>query len=187
MRGLTTRVYEYTHTVPKEARKSNDVQQLIEKLNDVFEYDDKLRLFVSEGVDELGRILKELDLLYAANYNNVTSQQLMSVLNTIDGFYRPIIDIILEKLGSDGRTIIHNGVLYQLGTILRDMNMTCSLISGRVKNAVEVVSKRITHDFMYGNEGVLEDITTEQEKDRFLENFDDELITGKFFEDVNAM
>jgi hypothetical protein len=31
--GLRTRIFEYLHTVPKEARMANDVQQLVDRIN----------------------------------------------------------------------------------------------------------------------------------------------------------
>jgi hypothetical protein len=33
MSGLRTRIFEYLHTVPKEARMANDVQQLVDRIS----------------------------------------------------------------------------------------------------------------------------------------------------------
>lgn len=188
MNGLKSRIFEYMHTVPKDARKSNEIQELYERLSLIQDYGDRLGLFMQEGMDELRKLYNLLNELESNWWENVTSQQIMSIRNTIDGFYEPIIKLISKTLASDERTIIHNGVLYDLGVKFRDMLATCSIISSKLAKATKAISIRNSHKFLMDEEeGVVSDLFTDPQKERFLTNFDDQLIEGKLFDDINMI
>lgn len=192
LRGLRTRVYEYLHTVPKAAQQANAVQELLDKLNSMRENRDQLALFVSEGTSELNQLYFKLEELSRNGYQDLTPQQLQAMWNTIDGFYKPIIDIILKELGSDGQSIIHDGILYEFGVKLSQMSTLCGAVSSYLTKANKILSRRETHNYLVGDEqtgqqGVVSDLLTDQQKERFLYNFDDQLIEGKLFEDINML
>lgn len=184
MASLKTRIYEYLHSVPNEAKKANEVQELIDRLNLISDYGDKLKLFVSEGVDELRRIYTHLNKLKSNNYADVTPQQLTALWNTVDGFYRPIINLILDQIAKDETTIIRNGFLYDIGVILRDMQFTCSVITSKLSEANKVVSRKEVNKHLVEEN---EDLLTDELKERLLENAEDQLIVGKLFEDINSI
>lgn len=190
--SLKTRIYEYNHTVPKEARKSNEVQQLIEKLNLILENDKKLSMFISNGTEELSDLYKLIQKLQSSNFQDVTTQQLMSMWNTVESFYEPIINLIIKELGFDNQTIVRDGFIQELGMKLKDMLFQCHIISSQLQNATTIVSQRETHRYLIGDqengeEGAVSDLLTDRQKERFLNNFDDQLITGQLFEDINML
>lgn len=184
MLSLKTRIYEYNHTVPKEARKSNEVQQLIEKLNLILENDKKLSMFVSNGTEELADLYKLIKKLQASNFQDVTVQQLMSMWNTVESFYEPVINLIIKELGFDNQTLVRDGFLQELGVKLKDMLFQCHIIASQLQNATTIISQRETHQYL---EESVSDLLTDQQKERFLTNFDDQLIIGQLFEDINMI
>lgn len=190
--SLKTRIYEYLHTVPKEAQKSNEIKQLIEKLNLIVQNDKKLKEFMISGTEELTQLYQMLNDLERRGFNDVTTQQLMSMWNTIDGFYKPIIDLIYNEIAQDEQTLIHNGILQDIGQILQNMQSLCSIISSKLSKINRIVSERETHKYLLGDDenqenGAISDLLTEPQKERFLNNFDDQLILGKLFEDINML
>lgn len=192
MISLKTRIYEYLHTVPKEAQKSNEIQQLVEKLNLIAENDKKLKEFIISGTEELVQLYQILNKLEQNGFQNVTTQQLMSMWNTIDGFYKPIIDLIYNEIAQDEQTLIHNGVLQDIGAMLQNMQSQCSVIYSKLSKINRIVSERETHNYLVGTDenqetGAISDLLTEPQKERFLNNFDDQLIIGKLFEDINML
>lgn len=190
--SLKTRIYEYIHTVPKEAQKSNEVNQIIEKLNLIAENDKKLAYFIAYGTDELAQLYNQLNSLAANRYNSVTTQQLMLMWTTVDGFYKPIIDLIYNEIAHDEYTIVHNGILQDVGVKLQNMQSLCSIIGSKLTEANKIISERETHEYLLGADeeqetGAISDLLTDQQKERFLSNFDDQLIIGQLFEDINML
>lgn len=184
MLSLKTRIYEYNHTVPKEAKKSNEVQQLIEKLNLIVENEKKLSMFIDNGTEELTDLYKLIKTLQASNFKNVTTQQLMSMWNTVESFYEPVINLIYKELGYDNQTLVRDGFLEELGVKLGNMLQQCHIISSYLQNATTIVSQRETHQYI---EETTSDLLTDKQKERFLANFDDQLITGQLFDDINML
>ena len=197
--SIKTRVYEYLHTVPKEAQKSNEAQQLFERLSLIADNLDKLKTFISSSTEELKELYNKLEEFQRSGFKDVTTQQLMSIRNTIDGFYDPIIKLIYKTISQD------NNILYDLGVKLSNISQLCNVISGKLTHANTVLSERTTHEFMFGTSedpesGVMTDLLSDykdtkdpetgqlvSEKDRWLNNFDDQLIIGKLFEDINMV
>lgn len=186
IRGLRTRVYEYQHSVPKAAQNANAVQELISKMEAFAEDADKLMLFITEGTEELANVVRQLSGLERNGFDGVTPQQLQSLWNTIEGFYQPVIDII-----SGEKQDFPSNLLYQIDIKLGNMWKLCQEAKGYLTKANEVISTKITHDYLIGDgqtdDGVVGDLLTDEQKERFLENFDDQLIIGKLFEDINML
>lgn len=192
LRGLKTRAYEYLHTVPKQAQFANSVQELLNKLQALHDNWEQLTLFISEGMQELGQLKQKLEQFQINDYEDIDSQQLYAMWNTIDGFYKPIIDMIYNVLGSDPNSILYDGILYEFGVKLQQLQSECGSIRGHLVEANKKISQRETHKFLLGDEveekkGVIDDLLTDQQKERFLYNFDDQLILGKLFEDINGL
>lgn len=189
MRGLRTRVYEYLRTVPKSAGSANDISELISKLESLSEDIDKICTFVTEGWGELSILYNNLSKLEKDNWKDLTSQQLQSMWNTIDGFYIPVIDLIKNHKDYILLTQDQPGLLNEFGTKLNNLQITCDNVKNLLIKANKEISRRQTHNFLVGEDeesGVISDLLTEEQKNRFLENFDDQLIFGKLFEDINA-
>lgn len=186
IRGLRTRVYEYQHSVPKAAQRANAVQELISKMETLSENADKLAMFVNSGIEELADIQRKLVELENSGFSELTSQQLQSLWNTIEGFYQPVLDII----GQEKRNFPPQ-LVYQIDVKLGGMRKLCEDIKSRLTRANEVLSTKITHDYLIGDgqtdNGVVGDLLTDEQKERFLDNFDDQLIIGKLFEDINML
>jgi hypothetical protein len=172
IRGLRTRVYEYQHSVPKAAQNANEVQELISKMEAFAEDADKLMLFITEGTEELANVVRQLSELERSGFVGVSSQQLQALWNTIEGFYQPVIDII-----SGEKQDFPSNLLYQIDIKLGNMWKLCQEAKGHLTKANRVISTKITHDYLIGdgqaNEGVIGDLLTDEQKERFLENFDD--------------
>jgi hypothetical protein len=58
---------------------------------------DKLSLFIDDGIEELGDINRQLIELKRNGFAELSSQQLQSLWNTIEGFYQPVLDIIAQE------------------------------------------------------------------------------------------
>ena len=190
MRGLRTRVYEYLRTVPKAAGSANDVQELIQKLEALSEDIDKISLFVVEGWGELSILYKKLSELERNGWESLTPQQLQSMWNTIEGFYIPVIELIKNHNDYILLTQDQVGLLNEFGTKFNNLQIICSNVKSLLIKANKEISRRQTHNFLVGedeNDGVVSDLLTEEQKNRFLENFDDQLIFGKLFEDINSL
>lgn len=190
MRGLSTRVYEYLRTVPKAAGSANDIQELIQKLQALQADVDKLGLFVAEGWGELSILYKKLSNLERNNWENLTAQQLQSMWNTIEGFYIPVIDLILGHNDYVLLTQDQIGLLNEFGTKFNNLQIICSNVKSLLIKANKEISRRDTHSFLVGEDGdngAISDLLTDEQKNRFLENFDDQLIFGKLFEDINSL
>lgn len=192
LRGLKTRIYEYLHTVPKEAQSANAISELISRLEQLDSNWDKLTLFISEGFDELTKLKSLLEQLKANNYESIGPQELQQMWNTIDGFYTPVIKMINTLLGGEKNTILYDGVLYEFGQTFGNLQLLCGSIEGHLNDANRIISQRETHKYLLGDEqngqqGVVSDLLTDEQKERFLYNFDDQLIEGKLFEDINML
>jgi hypothetical protein len=73
----------------------------------------------------------------------------------------PIIKLIIDTLAPDEHTIIHNGVLYDIGTKLRDMSMTCSIISAKTAKATKIMAVRTSHKYLADEDaGMVSDLLT---------------------------
>ena len=205
IKSVKTRIYEYLHTVPKEAQRANKQAQLLERLQLVSADLDKLGLFLSSGIQELQSIVIILEEHAKTNYENLTSQQLYSFWNTIDAFYIPIINIITTELQD---ILTQNHVLSDIGTKLQQLNSIATVeIRPSLVKINKILVERQTHNFLLGEngneregalEGVLSDrqeeytdengnVTKISQKERFLYNFDDQLFTGSLFEDINGI
>lgn len=192
MRGLKTRVYEYLHTVPKAAQSANSIAELLNKLNILKDNWEQLKLFISEGFEELAKLRSQLESLQVDNFNSLDTQQLQSMWNTIDGFYTPVLDMIYNTLGGDKNGIMWGGIMHEFGDKLAELQKLSNSIRGQLEKANKVISQRETHKYLVGDEqsesqGVVGDLLTDQQKERFLYNFDDQLIEGKLFEDINML
>lgn len=186
--GLRTRIFEYLHTVPKEARAANNVQQLVDKIQMMQDGKDQFETFLSEARLELRSMYFTMVEAERHGYRNLTSQQIYGIRNMIKGFYEPTLEIIYKTLGKEG-VFMKDGVLYQLGQMLRDIKHNCSVIGDyHLPQAISVNVKNNTHDYLFDNEhGMVSDLYTEEQLNRLIENFDDQLIVGKLFEDVNML
>ena len=188
IRGLRTRVYEYQHSVPKAAQNANAVQELISRMEALSENADQLMLFINEGIEELAKINRQLFELQRNGFADLTSQQLQSLWNTIEGFYQPALDIIGAN---DDVNIMAGGVLYQVGVKLSTMWSLCQNIKRSLAQANQNKVIQITHNYLVGDgqqdNGVVGDLLTDEQKERFIDNFDDQLIFGKLFEDINML
>lgn len=189
LRGLDTRIYEYLHTVPKSVSSANAVQELINKLNIIKDSSKQFVLFISEGLQELAQLKLKLEELERTEYKDLNSQQLYSLWNTIDGFYSPVLNLINEVLGKD---FIHDGILSILGSKINNLQLLTDAIRSHLISANKVISLKETHKYLLGDkdlevQGVLDDLLTEEQKERFIDNFDDQLIVGKLFEDINML
>lgn len=189
MRGLRTRVYEYLRTVPKAAGSANDIEELVSKLEALSEDLDKITMFVTEGWGELSILYNNLTQLQLNNWEGLTAQQLQSMWNTIEGFYMPVLNLILNHKDYVVLTQDRVGVLSEFGIKLNDLQLICSNVKNLLIKANKEISRRETHNFLIGEEddGVISDLLSEEQKNRFLENFDDQLIFGKLFEDINSL
>lgn len=184
--GLKTRVFEYLHTVPKEARSANDIQQLIDKIQTIQDDKDQFIQFLSDSFSELRSLYFTMVDAQLHGYENLTPQQLYGIRNTIDGFYRPVLDLIYNYLGSEEGVLIKNGVIYELGMKLREIRLNCDIIESHLKKAITVNVKNNTHRYLFdAEEGIASDLFTDDQLNQLLENFDDQLIIGKLFEDIN--
>lgn len=188
LRGLRTRVYEYQHSVPKAAQNANAVQELISRMEALSENADQLMLFINEGIEELSKINRQLFEMQRNGFADLTPQQLQSLWNTIEGFYQPALDIIGAN---DDVNIMVGGVLYQIGVKLSTMQSMCWSIKRSLTQANKSQVLQITHNYLVGDgqtdNGVVGDLLTDEQKERFLDNFDDQLIFGKLFEDINML
>ena len=188
LRGLRTRVYEYQHSVPKAAQNANAVQELISRMEALSENADQLMLFINEGIEELSKINRQLFEMQRNGFSDLTPQQLQSLWNTIEGFYQPALDIIGAN---DDVNIMVGGVLYQIGVKLSTMQSMCWSIKRSLTQANKSQVLQITHNYLVGDgqsdNGVVGDLLTDEQKERFLDNFDDQLIFGKLFEDINML
>jgi hypothetical protein len=71
---------------------------------------------------------------------------------------------------------------------LENMLDLCTKIDKKLKRAITVNVKNQTHGYMFDEEsGVVSDLVTEEQLNRLIENFDDQLIVGKLFEDINML
>ena len=188
MRGLRTRIYEYKHSVPKAAQEANKVQELLNKMQALYEDLDKLTMFIDDGLEELAHIKRNVDKMAQNGFDNVSTQQLQALWNAIEGFYDPIIDMIAEN---DEVKIMNGGILYPLSSKLSNMKQLCWDIKSTLANGNTKIIRDTTHNYLFGDgntdQGVAGDLLTEEQKNRFLENFDDQLIFGKLFEDINGL
>ena len=190
VRGLRTRIYEYLRTVPKAAGSANDVHELVQKLEALSEDIDKINLFVAEGWGELSILYRKLSELERNNWKDVTPQQLQSMWNTIEGFYIPVINLILAHNDYIVLTQDKTGILSEFGTKFNNLQIICSNVKSLLIKANKEISRRETHSFLVGEDedsGAISDLLTEEQKNRFLENFDDQLIFGKLFEDIKSI
>ena len=188
LRGLRTRVYEYQHSVPKAAQNANAVQEIISRMEALSENADQLMLFINEGIEELSEINRQLFEMQRNGFVDLTTQQLQSLWNTIEGFYQPALDIIGAN---DDVSIMAGGILYQVGVKLSTMQSMCWNIKRSLAQANKSQVLLITHNYLVGDgqtdNGVVGDLLTDEQKERFLDNFDDQLIFGKLFEDINML
>lgn len=185
--GLRTRIFEYLHTVPKEARMANDVQQLVDRINALSGGEQQFETFMGDAYAELRKLYFMMCEAERTGFTNLTSQQIYGMRNTISGFYKPILDVIYADL-DEKHLLENNGVAYAIGMKLENMLDLCTKIDKKLKRAITVNVKNQTHEYMFDKEsGMVSDLVTEEQLDRLIENFDDQLIIGKLFEDINML